>query len=198
MALLTYLSGGADAPCSALAIWRRPATAFAALLVVLLLFCSLAVPFDCALGQGANDRPVLLVNIKGAIGFVAAGQLVKAVEQAEAQGSTPAVIVRIDTPGGLLTSTREMIHTILASRVPIIMYVAPSGSRAASAGTYLMYAAHVAAMAPGTHLGAATPISLSPLVYRARRRRRSPRPTPKRSPSRTHRLPQRERASTMP
>jgi membrane-bound serine protease (ClpP class) len=161
MALLTYLSGGADAPCSALPIRRRPATAFAALLVVLLLFCSLTVPYDCALGQGANDRPVLLINIKGAIGFVAAGQLVKAVEQAGAQGS-PAVIVQIDTPGGLLTSTREMIHTILASRVPIIMYVAPSGSRAASAGTYLIYASHVAAMAPGTHLGAATPISLSP------------------------------------
>jgi membrane-bound serine protease (ClpP class) len=103
----------------------------------------------------------VLIDIKGAIGFVAAGQLAKAVEQATALGS-PAIIVRIDTPGGLLTSTREMIHTILASRVPIIMYVAPDGSRAASAGTYLMYASHVTAMAPGTHLGAATPISLSP------------------------------------
>lgn len=104
---------------------------------------------------------MLLIDIKGAIGFVTAGQLAKALEQAAAQGS-PAVIVRLDTPGGLLTSTREMIHTILASRIPIVMYVAPNGSRAASAGTYLMYAAHVAAMAPGTHLGAATPISLSP------------------------------------
>ena len=102
---------------------------------------------------------MLLIDIKGAIGFVAAGQLAKALEQAAAQGS-PAVIVRLDTPGGLLSSTREMIHTILASRVPIVMYVAPNGSRAASAGTYLMYASHVAAMAPGTHLGAATPISL--------------------------------------
>jgi len=116
---------------------------------------------DPALGQSTQDRPVLVIDIRGAIGFVAAGQLAKALEQAAAQGA-PAVIVRLDTPGGLLTSTREMIHTILASRIPIVMYVAPNGSRAASAGTYLMYASHVAAMAPGTHLGAATPISLSP------------------------------------
>ena len=103
---------------------------------------------------------MLLIDIKGAIGFVAAGQLAKALERAATQ-DFPAVIVRLDTPGGLLSSTREMIHTILASRVPVVMYVAPSGARAASAGTYLLYASHVAAMAPGTHLGAATPIPLS-------------------------------------
>ena len=104
---------------------------------------------------------MLLVDIKGAIGFVAVGQLTKALDRAAAQGS-PALIVRLDTPGGLVSSTREMIHAILASRVPVVMYVAPNGSRAASAGTYLMYASHVAAMAPSTHLGAATPISLAP------------------------------------
>jgi membrane-bound serine protease (ClpP class) len=108
------------------------------------------------------DRPVLLVDIKGAIGVVSAEQLAKALQRAAATGAQ-ALIVRMDTPGGLLSSTREMIQGILASPVPVVMYVAPNGSRAASAGTYLMYAAHVAAMAPSTHLGAATPIALSPL-----------------------------------
>jgi membrane-bound serine protease (ClpP class) len=110
-------------------------------------------------GQHSPTRPVLLVDIKGAIGFVAATRLTKALEKAEAQDAA-AVIVRLDTPGGLLSSTRDMIQTMLASRIPVVVYVAPSGARAASAGTYIMYAAHVAAMAPGTHLGAATPIAL--------------------------------------
>ncbi|HEY7548710.1 MAG TPA: nodulation protein NfeD [Hyphomicrobiaceae bacterium] len=110
------------------------------------------------------DRPVLLVEIKGAIGVVAAEQLTKALQRAAAAGA-PALVVRLDTPGGLLSSTREMIQAILASPVPVVMYVAPNGSRAASAGTYLMYASHVAAMAPSTHLGAATPISLTPTGF---------------------------------
>jgi membrane-bound serine protease (ClpP class) len=109
----------------------------------------------------SNPTSALLAHIKGAIGFVAANHLTRALDRAAASGA-PALIVRLDTPGGLLDSTREMIHAILASRVPVVMYVAPNGSRAASAGTYLMYAAHVAAMAPSTHLGAATPISLAP------------------------------------
>jgi membrane-bound serine protease (ClpP class) len=145
-------------------IWPEAATALSAWFIALLFVCFLATPFGRAIGQSTNDPPVLLIDIKGAIGFVAAGQLAKALEHATAQGS-PAVIVRLDTPGGLLSSTREMIHTILASRIPIVMYVAPNGSRAASAGTYLMYASHVAAMAPGTHLGAATPIALSPSSF---------------------------------
>ena len=155
MALLPYLSGSVDASSRSWPIRSR------AWFIALVFICFLATPFGRALSQGTNEHPVLLIDITGAIGFVTAGRLAKAVEEATARGS-PAVIVRLDTPGGLLTSTREMIHTILASRVAIIMYVAPSGSRAASAGTYLMYASHVAAMAPGTHLGAATPISLSP------------------------------------
>ena len=87
----------------------------------------LAARFSDAAGQSAPDRPVILIDIKGAIGFVSAGQLTKALERAAAQGA-PAVIVRLDTPGGLLSSTREMIHTILASRIPMVMYVAPNGA----------------------------------------------------------------------
>lgn len=137
-----------------------PAAALAILVAVLAIL--VAAGWDgAARAQGAGDAPVVLIDISGAIGFVSAAHLARGVEQA-ASKSAPALIVRMDTPGGLLSSTREMIHTILASRVPVIMYVAPNGSRAASAGTYLLYAAHVAAMAPSTHMGAATPIALSP------------------------------------
>lgn len=158
MTLIAPSRGRADIQGAAPPIWPKSPTALVACLIAIL--CILAVPFERASAQGSADRPVLLVDIKGAIGFVSADQLTKALARAATEGS-PAVIVRLDTPGGLLSSTREMIHTILASRVPIVMYVAPSGARAASAGTYLLYASHVAAMAPGTHLGAATPIPLS-------------------------------------
>jgi membrane-bound serine protease (ClpP class) len=153
------ISGGAGIADNTALTWPKATLILPAWLVALVFIIS--APFNESLGQRPAERAVLLIDIKGAIGFVAAEQLAKALKHAATQDS-PAVIVRLDTPGGLLSSTREMIHTILASRIPIIMYVAPSGSRAASAGTYLMYASHVAGMAPGTHLGAATPISLAP------------------------------------
>jgi membrane-bound serine protease (ClpP class) len=142
-------------------VLSNPMNALLAWLKAVLCLCVVAAYAEPASGQDTPEQPVLLVDIKGAIGFVAASHLAKALDRATASGAL-ALIVRLDTPGGLLDSTREMIHAILASRVPVVMYVAPNGSRAASAGTYLMYAAHVAAMAPSTHLGAATPISLAP------------------------------------
>src|SRR5690606_37510132 len=102
---------------------------------------------------------VLVFDVKGVIGFTSAQHLERSVERAKAEKAS-IIIMRIDTPGGLVSSTRDMIQTILASPIPIVGYVAPSGARAASAGTYLMYASHLAAMAPATHLGAATPIQM--------------------------------------
>jgi len=106
-----------------------------------------------------GDGPVLVIEIDGAIGVAAAEQLDKALAEARVRDAA-ALVIRLDTPGGLVTSTRTMIKAILGAPTPVILWVAPAGARAASAGTYLSYAAHVAAMAPGTHLGAATPIAL--------------------------------------
>jgi len=130
------------------------------LIAILLLAVDIAVPLRGVHGQMPSDAPVLLVDIKGAIGFASADYFAKALERAATLGS-PVVLARLDTPGGLVRSTHQMIHAILASRVPVVMYVAPNGSGAASAGTYLLYASHIAAMAPGTRVGAATPIALS-------------------------------------
>lgn len=105
-------------------------------------------------------RPVLVIEIKGAIGVATSEFIARALVRARAARARM-LIIRLDTPGGLVSSTREIIHAMLASPVPVAVFVAPPGARAASAGTYMIYAAHVAAMARGTHLGAATPISLT-------------------------------------
>ncbi len=108
----------------------------------------------------AEIRPVLLVDVDGAIGVGTSHQIERALEAAREKNSE-LLVLRLDTPGGLVSSTREIIKSILSSPVPVAVYVAPSGARAASAGTYIAYSAHISAMAPGTHLGAATPIPLS-------------------------------------
>jgi membrane-bound serine protease (ClpP class) len=103
--------------------------------------------------------PVFVIDIEGAIGVATQRQLTRAIETARNRRGA-ALVIRLDTPGGLVSATREMIQEMLAAPLPIVVYVAPSGAHAASAGTFLVYAAHVAAMAPGTNLGAATPISI--------------------------------------
>lgn len=110
-----------------------------------------------ASAPGATSGVLLPVN--GPIGPATSDFFVRKLREAGENGAS-LVVVTIDTPGGLDTAMRDMIQAILASEVPVVAYVSPSGARAASAGTYLVYASHVAAMAPATNLGAATPVQI--------------------------------------
>lgn len=99
------------------------------------------------------------ITIDGIIAPSTARFIVRAVREAEDE-SVEALIIQLDTPGGLLQSTEDITRALLNSKVPVVVYIAPRGARAASAGVFITYAAHVAAMAPATHLGAATPVSV--------------------------------------
>lgn len=110
----------------------------------------------------ANTSAVVKLEIKGAIGPASSSYLEKGVAFAKAKNAQ-IVLIELDTPGGLSTSMREMIQVITNSSIPIVIYVSPKGAQAASAGTYILYASHIAAMSPGTNLGAATPVGLIPM-----------------------------------
>jgi membrane-bound serine protease (ClpP class) len=118
-----------------------------------------------AMPAGGSAQRAVLLEIDGAIGPAVADYVVREM-RATKQADTGIIILRMNTPGGLDTSMREIIRAILSSPIPVAAYVAPRGARAASAGTYIAYASAIAAMAPGTNLGAATPVQLGkPLQF---------------------------------
>jgi len=123
----------------------------------------LAVGATGSIAAAQTARPagfVAEVSLDGVIGPAAAEYFDDASSRAARDGAD-AIILRLDTPGGLSESMRRIISTIIGSKIPVLCYVAPGGARAASAGTYILYACQIAAMAPATHLGAATPVSLT-------------------------------------
>ena len=132
-------------------MWRRAVALSAA--VAAAFFIVFAPPAQAA------GRAVVL-DIDGAIGPAIADYVEREIAAAAASGDTKLIVLRMNTPGGLDTSMRQIIRAILASPVPVASFVAPSGARAASAGTYIEYASAIAAMAPGTNIGAATPIQI--------------------------------------
>jgi membrane-bound serine protease (ClpP class) len=115
------------------------------------------------LADDTQEKQAFILGIDGIISPATADYFERSLEKA-IQADTELILINMDTPGGLDLSMRKIIKQILSSPVPVITYVTPSGSRAASAGTYILYASHIAAMAPATNLGAATPVQIIPAI----------------------------------
>jgi membrane-bound serine protease (ClpP class) len=127
---------------------------------ILIIFLTLLSPAVLSGSENADsDRTAQILHIDGAIGPATASFVRSGIETAHTRNAE-LVILMIDTPGGLVDSMRTIIRAILSSPIPVVVFVSPSGARAASAGTYILYASHIAAMAPGTNLGAATPVQI--------------------------------------
>ena len=134
--------------------WRSGALVRAALAALSVGFLAFAGALPAQEGRFG-----IQLDLQGALGVATAEYIIDGIEEAEARGAS-LVIIRMDTPGGLVEPMRDIVQAILASPVPVATFVSPGGARADSAGTYILLACHIAAMAPTTHLGAATPVSL--------------------------------------
>ncbi len=142
-----------------IAVRGARARALAGTVAFLTACIALSVAHAAATRRPAGEGRILVANLEGPVSPIMAEALTSAVRRAEHE-SYSAVVFTLDTPGGLETSMRDMIKVLLASGVPVIVWVSPGGARAASAGVFVTMAADVAAMAPGTNIGAATPIHM--------------------------------------
>ncbi len=138
----------------------KKATLFLLLIVIMIAWARDAYGQESPVSpEGQPERQAIVLDVQGPIGPATRDFLIRSLEKAEKRNAA-LVIVRLDTPGGLDASTRDIVKAILNSPVPVATYVAPEGARAASAGTFILLASHIAAMSPATNVGAATPVAI--------------------------------------
>jgi membrane-bound serine protease (ClpP class) len=141
----------------------------------LILACGVITTAGRDLEPASRSAPptILVITVNRNIDHVTQGFIAHAVSQAE-QEHAALLVIQLDTPGGMYDATRKIVQRLLAANVPVAVYVAPKGARAASAGTFILAAANFAAMAPGTNIGAASPVSVTGETSAGPSRRRSP------------------------